>query len=142
MPYETGRPSCQNYGLYPSPKYSGLCVSEVNNYNNNYYDTDNNIISNDDSYYQYKSYSGTQHHSQSSLPNQYGIKNYNQQQPSYNNNNHYQQPQQTPKYQPAYHHPPQQQQPQKQRTVKPVDQLSPFLTYRWDLLFKNVVNLV
>lgn len=37
-PYEVGTPSCSNFGMYPSSRYSGLCINTRTVYtpNNNY----------------------------------------------------------------------------------------------------------
>lgn len=38
-PYAAGTPSCSSHGMYPSSKYSGLCVSSQT-----YYTPNNNVI--------------------------------------------------------------------------------------------------
>ncbi|XP_031631725.1 venom allergen 5 [Contarinia nasturtii] len=41
QPYAVGAPSCSNHGMYPSSKYSGLCVSTQTVYTNNQVITQN-----------------------------------------------------------------------------------------------------
>lgn len=41
QPYAVGAPSCSNHGMYPSSKYSGLCVSTQTVYANNQVITQN-----------------------------------------------------------------------------------------------------